>query len=186
MLGRTGCFSLLLVATLVTARDSGAQTPQGWSADAAIGAGTGHSRDYFDEGRTAARLAAAKRVLLRDKLAVYFEAGYDWLGFLEVPLACPLSSDGGCRPRFPSIAGPSVSTGLVFAPWSRLEARAGIGGGAYSVDGTLVGSAVGQFDVAAFPAAHIGLVLGTRFIVVPRYRRDRITIIPFMVGLRVR
>jgi hypothetical protein len=54
------------------------------------------------------------------------------------------------------------------------------------VDGTRVGAVVGQLDAAVFPTAHIGLVLGPRFVVIPRYRRDRLTMIPALFGLRVR
>jgi hypothetical protein len=49
-----------------------------------------------------------------------------------------------------------------------------------------VGAAIGQLDVAAFPAAHLGLILSGRFVAIPRYRHDRLTMVPVLVGLRVR
>ena len=178
--------ALAVAISLGVAHRATAQTPNHWSADAAIGSGTGHGGEYFDDGRVAAHLAVAKRLLERGKLAVSLEAGYDWLGLGAVKLVCPLNARGDCRRRFPDIAGPSASTGVLFAPWTRVEARAGVGGAAYSVDGTRVGAAIGQLDAAVFPAAHIGVVLGARFVVIPQYRHDRLTMIPVLFGLRFR
>ncbi|HEY2375579.1 MAG TPA: hypothetical protein VGH98_06350 [Gemmatimonadaceae bacterium] len=151
-------FSLALAVTIGggVAHRSSAQTAHLWSADATIGDGTGHGGEYFDDGRIVAHLALGKFLVKRGKLAVYAEAGYEWLGLGAVYLTCPLNSSGGCRPHYPSIAGPSASTGVLFAPWTRLEARAGVGGAAYSVDGTRVGAVVGQLDAAVFPQPILG------------------------------
>lgn len=68
----------------------------------------------------------------------------------------------------------------------RLEMRAGIGGAAYAADGPRVGAAVAQIDAAAFPVDHFGPTLGARWIVVPRYRGDRLSILPWALGVRIR
>jgi hypothetical protein len=69
-------------------------------------------------------------------------------------------------------------------PW--VEARVGVGGGAYSADATRAGAVVGDADVALFPLNHVGVAIGVRPIVVPHYRGDRLTMIPWTFGLRIR
>lgn len=65
----------------------------------------------------------------------------------------------------------------------------GVGGAAYSVNDTRVGAAVGEFDVAVFLVDHLGVILGARSAVIPvipRYRHDRLTMVPVLFGLRLR
>jgi hypothetical protein len=124
-------------------------------------------------------------------LRTYVEVAYDWLGRFGLlgansDLVCVVDRPGGgCEPPYPDVTGPSVSIGLLYAPITRVETRLGVGGAAYSIDGTRVGAAVGQLDAAVFPTVHLGLILGARFAVIPRYRQDRLTMIPVFVGLRV-
>ena len=101
-------------------------------------------------------------------------------------LVCYTSPRGGCLPRFPEFWGPTLTGGLIAQYMDRLEARLGVGGGAFSADRTRVGAAVSQLDLTFFPVSHIGLVAGTRWIVVPRYHGDRLSILPWAIGLRVR
>jgi hypothetical protein len=101
---------------------------------------------------------------------------------------CYRNPRGGCLDSYPEFAGPTFVAGLAAALADhRLELRAGGGGGAYApADGPRVGATVGQVDGAAFPVKHVGLVFGGRWIVIPRYRGDRLSVLPWMLGLRIR
>ena len=188
MVSRSQCaLALAMMLEVGFAPRTRAQNPHHWSADATIGDGVGRGGEYFNNDRGAAHLGVAERMLQAKRLAVYVAAGYDWLGLgVGGDAVCVISSRGGCRPRYPDIRGPSVTTGVLVAPWTRVEARVGVGGAAYPVDDTRFGAAVGQFDAAVFPVDHLGVVLGARFTVVPRYRHDRLTMNPVLLGLRVR
>ena len=187
--------TLVLAFTLSAGSPShvSAQAEYRWSADGAVGVATVNSGAFFNEaGKAVAHLAIADRVLQRGRVAAYAEAGYDWLGkfFLigaNSDLICVVDRPGGgCRADFPNVTGPSASIGLLYAPLTRVETRVGVGGAAYSVAGSRVGAAVGQLDAAVFPAANLGLILGAQFAVIPRYRHDRLTMVPVLLGLRVR
>ena len=191
-----GCCRLTLVLAFTlgigSPRDASGQVEHRWSTDVTVGGATVNSGEYLNEiGKAAAHLALADRVLQRGRFAAYAEAGYDWLGKFgpiggNPDLLCIADRPGGrCRPDFPDVTGPSASIGLLYAPVTRVEIRIGVGGGAYSVDSTRVGAAVGQLDAAVFPGAHLGLILGARFAVIPRYRHDRLTMVPVLLGLRV-
>ena len=118
--------------------------------------------------------------------------GYDWLGRFGLlgtnpDQQCVVESPGnGCRPLYPDVTGPSSSVVLVYAPTARIETRIGGGSGAYSVEGTRVGAVVGQVDAAVLPTSHVGVVVGVRALVIPRYQHDRLSAFPVLVGLRVR
>ena len=61
--------------------------------------------------------------------------------------------------------------------------------GAFSTDDrghTRVGALVGQLDGAEFPLEHVGITLGVRPALLPRFRGDRLWIVPVSLGLRVR
>ena len=183
------CRSVLAAATLAggCSRGVSAQITYPWSADGTIGIGAGKGGEYRNNDGGAARLALTERVVQRGQLAMYVEAGYDWFGLgIGGDAVCVVASGGYCRPLYPSIAGPSASAGVLLTPLTRLEMRAGLGGAAYSVDGTRLGAVIGQLDVAGFPAEHIGWIVGARLAVVPRYRHDRLSMIPVLFGLRLR
>lgn len=187
-------FALVLAFTLGvgSSHDASAQGGYRWSADGAVGAASVNGGGFFDNGPAAAHLAVANRVLQRGALATYVEAGYDWqfrLGPLggNPDLICIVNTPGGsCAPSFPDVTGASLSIGLAYAPFSKIETRVSLGGAAYSVGGTVVDAAVGQLDAAVFPARHVGLMLAARYAVIPRYRHDRLTMLPVLLGLRVR
>jgi hypothetical protein len=185
-------FVLGLTLAVGTSHDASAQVAHRWSADATAGGAIVDGGEFFNNGKAAAHLSLAGRVLQRGRFAMYAEAGYDWLGRFGLlganpDLTCVLNRPGdGCAPPYPDATGPSASIGLVYVPFTRVETRIGLGGAAYSVEGTRVGAALGQLDAAVFPAAHLGLIIGTRFAVVPRYRHDRLTMVPVLLGLRVR
>lgn len=167
-----------------------AQVEHPLSVDVAVGGANVKGGEFFDNSLATARLSASKGLLQRGRLVMFAEGGYDWL-FRLGPLGNPDvtcvrdTAGGGCAPDFPDVQGPSMSIGLRYAPVSRVETRVSVGGAAYSVGGTRVGAAVGQLDAAVFPAANLGLFLGARYAAV-RYRQDRLTLVPLLLGLRVR
>jgi len=170
-----------------------AQRAYRWSSDATVGGAIVSGGDFFNNGRAAAHLAVAGRLLPRagGRFAAYAEVGYDWFGQFGLfgtnpDLVCIVTPGGGCEPSYPDVAGPSGTVGLLYAPVPSVESRIGVGGAAYSVDGTRIGAAIGQLDASVFPAGHLGLVLGARLAVIPRYRRDRLTLLPLLIGVRVR
>lgn len=177
---------------IASSDSAGAQGTRTWSAEFTVGAATVQGEKFLNNGRAAARLSVADRLSQWGRVAAYAEAGYDWLGRFgllgaDPDLTCLLKVPGaGCAPPFPDVTGPSGSIGLLYTPTARVETRVGVGGAAYSVSGTRVGAAVGQLDAALLPAAHVGLVLGARYAVIPRYRHDRLTVVPVLVGLRLR
>jgi hypothetical protein len=88
---------------------------------------------------------------------------------------------------YPEFTGPAtIIGGIVRRADERVEVRAGFGGASYVADGARTGAAVTQIDAAAFPVTHVGLTLGLRWIAVPRYRGDRLSILPWAVGVRIR
>lgn len=169
---------------------AGAQAFYRWSADVTVGGAIVSGGDFFNNGRATAHVSVIDRMVKRGDLAVYLEAGYDWFGVFgllgaDPDRTCIVTSSGMCEPPYPEVSGPSASIGLSFAPAKRVETRLGIGGAAYSVNGTAVGAEIGQLDATVVAAAHIGVVFGTRLAVIPRYRHDRLTLVPLLVGIRV-
>ncbi len=62
-----------------------------------------------------------------------------------------------------------------------------MGGGAFQAPrGPQVGGIVVQADATARVSDHIGVLLGTRYVVLPRYIGDRLWTMPWAFGLRVR
>ena len=93
--------------------------------------------------------------------------------------------------RYPELLGLTVTAGFIAQRTNRIEARLGFGAGAFIVDptglrGTRVGAMLSQADVTLFPVTHIGLIAGARWIAVPRYHGDRLSVFPWALGLRFR
>ena len=186
-------FTLVLGSAFgIAAHSASAQVARRWSADATLGAAAVEGGKFFTSGKATVHLSAAGRLLQRGRLSTDVEVGYDWLGRFGLlgtnpDQQCVVDSPGsGCRPPYPDVAGPSASVVLVYAPTARIETRIGGGGGAYSVEGTRVGAVVGQVDAAVLPTSHVGVVVGVRALVIPRYQHDRLAAFPVLVGLRVR
>jgi hypothetical protein len=179
---------ILAVAASVSPHGAQAQARTSVSIEAALHAGSGKGGEFFDRDVVGARLGLSVRRWRNPTLGVFAEGSMDWLqlrsGHVTV---CYLSSRGGCLGEYPEFAGPTAVVGLVARRMNRLEMRAGLGGAAYApTNGPRVGAVVSQVDAAVFPIAHIGLVLGARWIVIPRYRGDRLSVIPWAFGMRVR
>ena len=111
----------------------------------------------------------------------------DWLSVATGHAAvCYLGPRGDCLESYPAFAGPEITGGLMVRLRSRLEVRGGVGMGAYRRDGPRVGGLLSQIDAAVFPFSSLGFVAGARAIVIPRYRGDRLWVIPWAAGVRLR
>ncbi len=155
--------------------------------DATLGAGTGKGGEFYDRTLAGARIAASLRRSGQRRLGFFGEVAVDALSINSSHLSiCYPAQDGGCLASYPDFWGPTVTGGLIVQPTERLEARLGAGGGVLIGSPTRVGAAIGQADVAFFPLSHIGLVAGARWVAVPRYRGDRLSILPWAIGLRLR
>jgi hypothetical protein len=155
--------------------------------DATVGAGYGSGGEFFDRDLIGARVAASLRRSDRGRRGYFGELAVDWLSLNSSHAAVGYpSSRGGFKDPYPSLLGPTAIVGLVTGSASRLEGRVGAGGGVYGSNSTRVGAVLSQVDATLFPTAHVGIVAGARWIVVPRFRGDRLQIIPWMIGLRLR
>jgi hypothetical protein len=70
---------------------------------------------------------------------------------------------------------------------------AGFGKGGEFYDRQLRGARIaaslrrsGSTRVGFFPVSHLGVIVGARWIVAPRYRGDRLSVLPWSLGFRVR
>jgi hypothetical protein len=179
-------FGVVIGATPVAAQSSARSSI---TVDAALGSGRGHGGEYRDRSLFGARLALSIRRWHSPQSALFAEAAWDWLGWTRGHfLVCYPSSRGGCVPSYPELSGPTIIAGVATDAWNhRIEGRAAVGGGAYrAAPGPRVGAAIVQADAAWLPLRHVGLVVGARWILLPRYRGDKLTIIPWNVGLRIR
>jgi len=168
-------------------KPSAAQAPMTVAVDATFGAGVGKGGEFFDRTLPGARIAASIRRSGSTRVGFFGEVAMDWISIASGHAAvCYRSPRGGCLDSYPEFAGPTAVVGLIAQPIHLLELRLGVGGAAYTADGTRVAAALSQFDAALFPVTHVGLVAGARWIVVPRYRGDRLSVLPWMAGLRFR
>lgn len=179
-------FVLAVVASLPSERLA-AQGAVSVAFEATVGGGNGRGGEFRDRGIAGARLALSLRAPLERSVALYGEIAMEWLALgMGHDASCIFSSRGGCLQPFPELAGPSAVFGIMARPRRRWEFRAGLGVAAYGADGTRVGGVTGQLDAALFPFQRVGMVVGVRPMVVPRFRGDQLSILPFAVGLRVR
>ena len=154
--------------------------------DATLGAGFGKDGEFYGRNQQSGRIAVSVRRSRPTQVGFFGEVALDAVLPSADFLVCYRSSRGGCLPSFPEFLGPTLTGGLIAQPIDRFEARLGVGGGTFSAGGTRVGAAVSQLDMAFFPVSHIGLIAGTRWIVVPRYRGDKLSVLPWAIGLRFR
>jgi hypothetical protein len=161
--------------------------------DATLGAGFGRGGEFFDRDLRSARIAASLRRSTPTRFGFFGELAIDApsIHLSGRPAVCYFSPRGGCLGSYPELVGPTVTGGLIAQRTNRIEARLGVGAGVFIADptglrGTGVWAAVSQADVTLFPVTHIGLIAGARWIAVPRYSGDRLSILPWAIGLRFR
>jgi hypothetical protein len=170
---------------------SEAQTRTSFAIDATLGGGFGKGGEFFDRQLVGARLGVSVRRGQPSHVGVFAEGSIDAVGLsMGHAAVCYPNPRGGCLDSYPELFGPTLVAGLVVGGEDGVsELRAGLGGAAYATGderGSRVGAAVGQVDAAIFPVAHVGLVFGGRWIVIPRYRGDRLSVVPWMLGIRIR
>jgi len=155
--------------------------------DATVGAGFGEGGEFYDRNLQGARIAASLRRSNQTRFGFFGEIAIDALSIGSGHVAvCYRNPRGGCLPAYPELWGPTATGGLIAQPTARIEARLGVGGGVFIADGTRLGAAVSQADITLFPVTHIGLIAGARWVAVPRYRGDRLSLLPWAIGIRLR
>jgi hypothetical protein len=155
--------------------------------DATVGGGFGNGGEFYDRNLQGARIAVSLRRSSATRFGFFGELAIDALSITSDHLAvCYPSPRGGCLASYPDLLGATVTGGLIAQHTDRIEARLGVGGGAFIADGRRVGAAVSQADITLFPVTHVGLIAGARWVAVPRYRGDRLSILPWAIGLRLR
>jgi len=169
-----------------------AQARTSMSVDATLGAGFGRGGEFFDRDLRSARIAASVRRSSPSRFGFFGELAIDApsIHLSDRPVVC-YPSGAGCLSSYPELLGLTVTGGLIAQRTNRIEARLGAGGGAFIVDptglrGTRVGAVVSQADVSLFPVTHIGLIVSARWVAVPRYHGDRLSVYPWAIGLRFR
>jgi len=165
-----------------------AQARTSIAVDAMASSGSGRGGAFVDRQLVGARLGISVHRWRAARWGAFLEGSFDGLDMTTGhKTSCLQHPGGGCMPPFPDFAGAAVVGGLAAARADRrLELRAGLGVAAYAADdGPRVGAFLGQLDAAAFPIAHVGLVLGARWIVIPRYRGDRLGVVPWTLGFRI-
>jgi hypothetical protein len=161
--------------------------------DATLGAAVGKGGEFFDRNLGSARVAVSLRRAGPTRLGFWGELAIDAPsihGYGE-PAVCYFSPSGGCLGSYPELLGTTVTGGVIAQRANRIEARLGVGGGVFIADptglrGAGVWGTVSQADVAFFPATHVGLIAGARWVAVPRYNGARLSILPWAIGLRFR
>ena len=172
---------------VATATSVGAQQRVRVTLDATLGAGFGKGGEYRSRSIGGARVAVSTRYQRATGWSPFGEFSLDGLSLGRVQGAgCQLNSRGACIQPYPELIGATTVLGLAATRASRVDLRLGVGAGAYTADGTHTGAMIAQADITTFPFETVGIVAGARWIVVPSYRGDRLSILPWMIGLRVR
>jgi hypothetical protein len=180
---------LLFVALILVAEyPAGAQSNPSFAVDATTGGGRANGGEFRDRHIGGVRLAVNVSGSRDAKLSPYVEIAKDWLALsMGHTLMCYESTRGGCIKHFPDLRGTELILGGLLRPSPRVELRAGVGGGAFQApEGPRVGGIVVQADASVRASDHIGVLLGTRYVVLPRYLGDRLWTMRWAFGLRVR
>jgi len=188
------CTAFVIACGLALGPDcAAAQRRTTMAVDATLGAGFGKGGEFFDRNLGSARIAASVRRSSPTRFGFFGEFAIDApsIQLSGRPAVCYFTPRGGCLGSYPELLGPTVTGGLIAQRANRIEARLGVGGGVFIVDptglrGTRVWGAVSHADVAVFPVTRIGLIAGARWVAVPRYNGDRLSILPWAIGLRFR
>jgi hypothetical protein len=160
------------------------------SLDGSIGFAASSGGEFVDRGLGNARLAIGIRDPFwetdRGSVGLDAEVSYDWFGLGGHDAICTLDPRGGCIPSFPTIGGTAALFGMSLESEGTIQARLLAGPAAYSLNGTRVGAMAGNLDVAWFPVWNLGLVLGGRETLIPRYRHDALSLLGWTLGIRLR
>jgi hypothetical protein len=178
--------SVMLVAAAFVPCRGEAQAHTSLAAEAGLAGANGKGGEFYPRDVVDARVSLGVRRWQSTRLGVFADVSMDWFGVGPRDI-CAVGSNGTCLDNYPPLQGPSAVFGIMARGMGqRVEMRAGLGGGAYSVNASRFGAAIGQLDAALFPLAHVGLVLDSRRIVVPNYRSGRLSVLLWGAGVRVR
>jgi len=183
------CLSFLLVGGLVlTPCRAYGQSRTSLAFDASVGAAQGSGGEFRDRDLMGARVTLSVSRSRATSLAFFGELSMDVLAIAQGhKLDCIPNPRGGCLDAFPELAGPAALVGVsTETPDHLLQWRIGFGGGAYANEKTRVGALVGHADGAILPTSHLGMVLGARLVVIPRFRSDRLSLLQWSLGVRIR
>jgi hypothetical protein len=159
--------------------------------DIAGNGGIGQGGEYYARTLHGERLAISLRQQSAgSKRGTFLEfAADDLSGSRGADAICLPAARGGCIPVYPAFAGFSLSAGTSFTPWSHLELRGGGGTGVYGAywqsHGTVL-ALLAQADAAVTLVPHVAAVIGRRGVLIPNYHGDRLTEVPWTVGIRVK
>jgi hypothetical protein len=160
--------------------------------DATLGGSIGQGGEFLDRDIGSARLAASFRRSRPTRFGFFGELAIDApsIRLSDSPVRCN-PSEGRCLGSYPGLLGLTATGGLIAQRADRIEARLGVGGGRFIADptgfrGTRVWATVTQADLTFFPVRHIGLIAAARWVAVPRYAGDQLSILPWAIGLRFR
>jgi hypothetical protein len=156
--------------------------------DATVGAAQGRGGEFTDRETMGGRVSLIVSRSAATRLSLFGEVSMDVLGVAMGHTAvCIPNPRGGCLDSFPELSGPAALVGVSTESWNRrLQWRVGVGGGAYAKEKTRVGALISHVDGAILPTSHVGMVLGARWVVIPRFQSDRLSLLQWSFGVRIR
>jgi hypothetical protein len=182
----TGLIVGALVVSSLTALSS-VQAQTSFAVDGSVNVGAGKGGEFKNDDLASWRVGASLSRGITKKVGMFGELAVDPTSLITGDkLNCVPSSRGGCAPAFPKFSSASLLLGAMSSRDRWFEVRGGVGGAVLASDHTYVGGIVSQADVGLFPLRHMGLVLGWRAIIVPKFRHDRLTLGSAVVGVRIR
>lgn len=177
----------LIVVGLSLILASRVEAQVSFAVDASFNTGIGKGGEFKSDEVESIRVAASLTRRVNDRFSLFAELAADPVVNNGDKLVCVPSTRGGCAPRYPAFVSGSAILGVESGRGkSRVEVRAGVGGGAVGASGTLVGAIVSQADVGLFPVWHAGVVLGWRSMIIPRFKGDRLGVNAALIGIRLR
>lgn len=183
------CLSFLFAACLMlTPNLARGQSRTSIAFDATAGASDGRGGEYRYRVLLGGSVAMSVSRSAPARVGFFGELSMDVFGFTQGDhLDCVPNPRGGCLEAFPALAGPAALVGVSTESENRLfQWRVGVGGGAYANEKTRVGALVSHIDGAIFPTSHAGMVLSARWVAVPRFRSDRLSLLQWSFGVRIR
>lgn len=180
--------TFVMLATLFATRAVYAQAGVVWAIDGSVGFSQAEGDAFVNRGDLVERFALSARRSLRHGIGLNAELGYEWTGVVigGDAICILVSPQGGCKPDFPPIGGPSGLVGLSVDAGAIAELRIGTGMAAYNVGNTRLGAPIAAIDLATTPHSWFGVLIRTHAFMLPNYRNDRVWGTTWQLGLRLR
>jgi hypothetical protein len=177
----------------ISAVKAGAQTPSRYSAELTLSGGHDQGGEYLEGVRDlhGARASISARRWATAQSGFFGELSVETLKYSQhYDSSCDRPKSGiGCLKPFPIFAGTALTVGVIRAPSSRSELRAGLGGAWYHADTGAMAhtmALLAHLDAAWYVVSHVALTTGVRGTLVPSFRDERLTAWVVTVGLRAR